>query len=151
MAIDQEENEIENTVTTEEVPTKEDMNPGEVIITENDMPVDHDLNIIVNSPDRGSASQYIAHAVDVDLHAEFVQFLHDMPHGIWSEAKLQITHELMTLLRVPMNPEEYDRYSLLKLPHCVISQKRNQKVCALVRRENPSLNSCALRALMRVF
>jgi hypothetical protein len=109
------------------------------------------LNIIVDSPIIGTASQFIPHAVDTNLHADFVQFVHDVPQGMLSSAKFQITQELMTLMRVPVDPDEYNQYSLLKLPHNAPTNKRNQKVCALIRHESAFTNSCALCALMLVF
>jgi hypothetical protein len=112
---------------------------------------DTDLNITANSPGVGRASHFIPHAVDVNLHADFVQFLHDIPQGVLSEAKFQLTSELMTLMRVPLDPDEYSKHTLLKLPHTAVLTKRNQKVCAFIRQESQFTNSCALRALMLVF
>lgn len=109
------------------------------------------LTILVNAPDKGTASQYIAHAVDTNTHSDFVQFLHNMPSGVLHFEKFNFTHELMTLLRVPLSPEEYQKHTLLKLPHLMPQNNRDHKVCALLRRENISSESCVLQALILLF
>lgn len=109
------------------------------------------LNIMVDAPSIMGGSQYIAHAVDTTTHSDFVKFLHEMPMGTLHTEKFQLTHELMTLLRVSQDGDEYSRHFLLNLPHTIPPNKRDQKVCALLRRQSNSTNTCAIRALMLLF
>jgi len=109
-----------------------------------------DLNITVDSPGIGNASQFIAHGVDTQMHHDFIQFVHDMPQGMMSDAKFRITHELMTLMGVPFEPTEYSKHRMLKLPYSA-SNKRNEKVCAFLRQESAFTDTCSLRAFMLLF
>jgi hypothetical protein len=109
------------------------------------------LNISVDAPKIGGGSQYIAHAVDTTAHSDFVQFLHDMSKGTLHTEKFQFTHELMTLLGVPQGVDEYSRHYLLKLPHMMPPNKRDHKVCVLLRRQSMLSTTCAMRALMLLF